>query len=172
MTAWKRWQDFATMAFGVLLFISPFVFGETSHEVAARSAYVFGVLLVLAGALAAATRDGRRSLFLNAPGFVSVVTFVSPWVLRFSGVTRHRLDRLGGGNRDRAGRGQPAWHAAHPGEDRLRYGVQGRGGRMRAPSFLGAASLEGAIAMIDVTRSLRSDHRHGLRGRASEARLS
>ncbi|MDB5064798.1 MAG: hypothetical protein JWM18_1232 [Chloroflexi bacterium] len=87
MTAWKRWQDFATMAFGVLLFISPFVFGETSHEVAARSAYVFGVLLVLAGALAAATRDGRRSLFLNAPGFVSVVTFVSPWVLRFSGVT-------------------------------------------------------------------------------------
>ena len=29
MTTWKRWQDYATMVFGVLLFISPFVFGET-----------------------------------------------------------------------------------------------------------------------------------------------
>jgi uncharacterized membrane protein HdeD (DUF308 family) len=87
MTAWKRWQDYATVAFGVLLFISPFVFGETSREVAARSAYVLGVLLVLSGILAAATREGRRSLFLNAPGLVSVVTFVSPWALGFRGVT-------------------------------------------------------------------------------------
>jgi hypothetical protein len=32
MTASRRWQDYATMVFGVLLFISPFVFGETSHH--------------------------------------------------------------------------------------------------------------------------------------------
>jgi VIT1/CCC1 family predicted Fe2+/Mn2+ transporter len=44
---WKRWQDYATMAFGVLLFISPFVFGETSQRVASVSAYVLGVLLFL-----------------------------------------------------------------------------------------------------------------------------
>jgi hypothetical protein len=32
MTASRRWQDYATMVFGVLLFISPLVFGETSHN--------------------------------------------------------------------------------------------------------------------------------------------
>ena len=58
MTAWKRWQDYTAMAAGVLLFISPFVFGETSSGVAAGSAYVLGV-----------------------------ITFVSPWVLGFAGIT-------------------------------------------------------------------------------------
>ena len=38
MTAWKRWQDYATMAFGVLLIISPFVFGETSHHLSSIGA--------------------------------------------------------------------------------------------------------------------------------------
>ena len=87
MTAWKRWQDYATMLFGVLLFISPFAFGETSNEVAARSAYVLGVLLALAGVLAAATREARRSLLLNAPGLASVIALVSPFALGFTGVT-------------------------------------------------------------------------------------
>jgi uncharacterized membrane protein HdeD (DUF308 family) len=87
MAAWKRWQDYATMAFGVLLLGSPFVFGETSSELAARSAYVLGVLLVLSGVVAAATREARRSLLLNAPGLVSVITFISPFALGFSAVT-------------------------------------------------------------------------------------
>jgi uncharacterized membrane protein YbjE (DUF340 family) len=84
---WKRWQDYATMAFGVLLFISPLVFGETSHRVATLSAYVLGVLLFLSGIAAASNRDGRRSLILNAPGIVAVITFVAPFVLGFIGVT-------------------------------------------------------------------------------------
>ena len=88
MSAWKRWQDYATMAFGVLLFISPFVFSETSHQVAAVSVYVLGVLLFLSGTLAAATREARRSLILNAPGLVSVITFVAAVVLGFAGVTK------------------------------------------------------------------------------------
>jgi len=88
MSAWKRWQDYATMAFGVLLFISPFVLGETSHQVAAVSAYVLGVLLFLSGILAAATREPRHSLILNAPGLMAVITFVAAVVLGFSGVTK------------------------------------------------------------------------------------
>jgi uncharacterized membrane protein HdeD (DUF308 family) len=87
MTAWKRWQDYATMAYGVLLFISPFVLGETSQRVAAVSAYVLGVLLFVSAILVAANREGRRSLILNAPGIVAVLTFVSPWVLGFTRVT-------------------------------------------------------------------------------------
>jgi uncharacterized membrane protein HdeD (DUF308 family) len=84
---WKRWQDYATMAFGVLLFISPFVFAETSQRVATLSAYVLGVLLFLSGIAAAANREDRQSLILNAPGIVAVVTFIAPFVLGFTGVT-------------------------------------------------------------------------------------
>ena len=87
MTMWKRWQDYATMAFGVLLFISPFVFGETSQRTAAVAAYVLGVLLFLSGIAAAANRQDRRSLILNAPGVAAVITFVAPFVLGFTGVT-------------------------------------------------------------------------------------
>jgi uncharacterized membrane protein HdeD (DUF308 family) len=86
MTMWKRWQDYATMAFGVLLFISPFVFGETSQRTAAVSAYVLGVLLVLSGIAAAANRQERRSLILNAPGIAAIITVLAPFVLGFTGV--------------------------------------------------------------------------------------
>ena len=86
-TMWRRWQDYATMLFGVLLFVSPFVFGETSQQTAAISAYVLGVLLVLAGIMAAALREDRRSPILYATGLVAVVTFLAPFVLGFVGVT-------------------------------------------------------------------------------------
>jgi len=74
------------MAFGVLLLISPFVFGETSHQIASVSAYVLGILLFLSGIVAAATREARRSLILNAPGAIAVITFVVALVIGFTGV--------------------------------------------------------------------------------------
>jgi uncharacterized membrane protein HdeD (DUF308 family) len=85
MTAWKRWQDYATMVAGVLLFVSPFVFGETSQGVAAYGAYVLGILLVLSGILAAAMRESGGVELL--PAVLGVITFVSPWVLGFAGIT-------------------------------------------------------------------------------------
>jgi hypothetical protein len=48
---------------------------------------VLGVLLFLSGIVAAANRDGRQSLILNAPGIVAIVTFIAPFVLGFTGVT-------------------------------------------------------------------------------------
>ena len=87
MTAWRRWQDYATIVFGVLLFISPFVFGETSQRVATLSAYVLGVLLFLSGIAAASNREDRQSPILNPPGIVAVITFIAPFVLGFTGVT-------------------------------------------------------------------------------------
>jgi uncharacterized membrane protein HdeD (DUF308 family) len=87
MSAWRRWQDYATMVFGVLLFISPLVFGETSQQVATISAYVLGILLFVSGIITAATREARRSPILNVPGVAAVLTFLAPWVLGFSGVT-------------------------------------------------------------------------------------
>src|SRR5258708_10415131 len=57
MTASRRWQDYATMVFGVLLFISPFVFGETSHHLSTIGPYVLGVLLLLSWIVSAATPE-------------------------------------------------------------------------------------------------------------------
>jgi uncharacterized membrane protein HdeD (DUF308 family) len=85
MTAWKRWQDYATMVFGVLLIISPFAFGETSHHLSTYAAYVLGALLIASGIVAAATREPRRSLIVNAPGIAAVITFVAAIVLLFGG---------------------------------------------------------------------------------------
>jgi uncharacterized membrane protein HdeD (DUF308 family) len=85
MTAWKRWQDYLTMVFGVLLFISPLVFGETSHHTSTYGAYVLGVLLFASGIVAAATREPRRSLVVNAPGIAAVITFIAAIVLAFGG---------------------------------------------------------------------------------------
>jgi drug/metabolite transporter (DMT)-like permease len=86
MTAWKRWQDYATMVCGVLLFISPFVFGETSHHLSTIAAYVLGVLLFVGGIVAAATREARQSLFVNAPGIAAVITFSAAVVMAFGGL--------------------------------------------------------------------------------------
>ncbi len=85
MTAWKRWQDYATIVFGVLLFISPLVFGETSHHLSTYGAYVLGALLVVGGVVAAATKEPRRSLVVNAPGIAAVITFIAGIVLLFGG---------------------------------------------------------------------------------------
>jgi len=87
MTASRRWQDYATMVFGVLLVISPVVFGETTQQTAAVAAYVLGALLILSGIVAARTREPRRSLILNAPGLVSVLTVVAPFALGFTAVS-------------------------------------------------------------------------------------
>ena len=85
MAAWKRWQDYVTMVFGVLLFISPLVFGETSHHTSTYGAYVLAVLLVASGIVAAAKREHRRSLIVNAPGIAAVISFIAAIVLAFGG---------------------------------------------------------------------------------------
>ena len=85
MTAWKRWQDYIVMAAGVLLFISPLVFGETSQRVATAGAYVLGVLLFLAGVLGESIRESRGIEVV--PAVIGVIAFISPWVLGFTAVT-------------------------------------------------------------------------------------
>src|SRR5260370_31343168 len=47
MTAFRRWQDYGTVVLGVLAFVSPFFFGDTSKTTADWTAYVGGWLLVL-----------------------------------------------------------------------------------------------------------------------------
>jgi uncharacterized membrane protein HdeD (DUF308 family) len=85
MTAWRRWQDYATIIFGVALFVTPFVFGDTSQGTASTTAYILGVLLVLGGLLAAAMREANNTEYV--PLIVGVITFISPFVFGFTAVT-------------------------------------------------------------------------------------
>lgn len=84
-TAWKRSQDYATIIFGLALFVTPFVFGDTSHATATTTAYILGVLLVLASLLAAAMREANQVEWI--PVILGVITFISPFVLGFTAVT-------------------------------------------------------------------------------------
>jgi uncharacterized membrane protein HdeD (DUF308 family) len=84
-TAWKRWQDYATIIFGVALFITPLVFGDTSQGTATTTAYILGVLLVLSGLLAAAMREANTAEWI--PVVLGVITFISPFVFGFTAVT-------------------------------------------------------------------------------------
>src|SRR5258708_35053507 len=86
MKASKRWQDYATMAIGVLLFISPLVFGETSQSPAAPAAYGLGVLLILAASIGALNAEAPPSLIVKPPEIVSGVTVISTSVLGFTAV--------------------------------------------------------------------------------------
>jgi SPW repeat-containing protein len=84
-TMWRRWQDWVVVALGVVLFVTPFVFGETSQTVAATSAYVLGVLIALAGLLNAAMRQAGGLELI--PAVLAVILFVSPWAFGFTAVT-------------------------------------------------------------------------------------
>ena len=85
MTTWKRWQDWSVVVLGAIIFVTPFVFGETSQTVAAGAAYVLGVLLVLAGLGNAAT--AKAGGFEIVPAILAVILFVSPWIFGFTAVT-------------------------------------------------------------------------------------
>ena len=85
MTAWKRWQDWTVVALGAIMFVTPFVFGQTSQTVATGAAYVLGVLLVLAGLGNAAT--AKAGGFEIVPAILAVILFVSPWIFGFTAVT-------------------------------------------------------------------------------------
>lgn len=85
MSAWRRWQDWVVVGLGVILFLTPFVFGETAMAVAASTAYILGVLIVLAGLLNATTRQPTGLEII--PAVLAVILFVSPWAFGFTAVT-------------------------------------------------------------------------------------
>lgn len=86
MAMWKRWQDWASLVLGVLLFITPFVFNGMSIPGAQWAAWVGGVLLVIIGLWDLARPDNQVGEWLS--GLVGVLIFISPWVLGFTVLTQ------------------------------------------------------------------------------------
>jgi hypothetical protein len=85
MTTWRRWQDWVVVALGVILFLTPFVFGQAPQNVAAYTAYILGALIALAGILNGAMRQAGGLEVI--PGVLGVILFVSPWAFGFTAVT-------------------------------------------------------------------------------------
>lgn len=85
MSTWKRWQDWAAVVIGVLLFIAPFVFGAMAVMTAAAwTAWIGGVLLVIVGLYDLSSPDNRVGEWVQ--GVIGVLLFIAPWVLGFSGL--------------------------------------------------------------------------------------
>jgi VIT1/CCC1 family predicted Fe2+/Mn2+ transporter len=79
-----RWQDLINAILGVILFITPFVFGDTSQTAAAWTAYVGGALLFAFGLGSLLFRWDDTVEYL--PLIEGILLFLAPWVLGFSGV--------------------------------------------------------------------------------------
>ena len=82
---WKRWQDWASVVLGVLFFLTPFVFGATAVTAAAWTAYVGGVLLVVAGLYNLSSPTHRAIEWAEV--VLGVLLFVAPWVVGFATLT-------------------------------------------------------------------------------------
>ena len=85
-TAFRRWQDWAIIAIGVVVFATPFVFGETSNGNAAYSAYILGALVALAGLAAAFMATSSKAVEGIVTG-LGVILFFTPWLFGFTAVT-------------------------------------------------------------------------------------
>ena len=85
MTTWRRWQDWVVVGLGAIMFVTPFVLGETANSVAAYTAYVLGAQIALAGLLNGAMKDAGGLELI--PAVLAVILFVSPWAFGFSAVT-------------------------------------------------------------------------------------
>ena len=83
--SWKRWQDWATVVVGVLLFITPFVFAANGTPVAAWTAYVGGVLLVIAGLWTLSTPSVQFTEWAQI--VIGVLVFLAPFALGFTGLS-------------------------------------------------------------------------------------
>lgn len=88
---WTRWQNWANVVLGILLFISPWVYGVQNHLAftpyahAGWNAWIIGVAITI---IALWALDAPRSFI---PEWINLLLgiwlFISPWVLGFAGLT-------------------------------------------------------------------------------------
>src|SRR5207244_13568626 len=83
MKAWTHWQNWVSLVLGVILFITPWVFGTATNTASSWDAWIIGVMGVILALLALA--------YVSAaciPAYLSsdlgLLLFRSPWVLVFT----------------------------------------------------------------------------------------
>ena len=86
MKAWTRWQNWVSLVLGVILFITPWVFGTAMNRASSWDAWIIGVIgvilaLVALAFLSAATIAEGLSVVLG------VLLFISPWVLGYAALS-------------------------------------------------------------------------------------
>jgi uncharacterized membrane protein YtjA (UPF0391 family) len=82
----RRWQDWVNLLLGVWLFLSPWLLGYTGASVTASwNAWILGVALVVFSAIAVSVPRTWEEI-INL--LIGIWMVISPWVLRFSGVSR------------------------------------------------------------------------------------
>src|SRR5260370_16775113 len=86
MKAWSHWQNWVSLVLGVILFITPWVFGTATNTASSWDAWIIGVIGVILALLALA--------YVSAawiPEYLSValgvLLFISPWVLGFAALS-------------------------------------------------------------------------------------
>jgi hypothetical protein len=84
MRAWTRWQDWAIVVLGVILFITPWVFGTASVSSGPWDAWILGVVAVILGLLSLGLPRNIVTEWITL--VVGILLFISPWVLGFAAV--------------------------------------------------------------------------------------
>ena len=85
MKAWTRWQDWVSLVLGVILFITPWVFGTATNGARSWDAWIIGVIGVILALLALAFLSAA-TIAEGLSVVLGVLLFISPWVLGFASV--------------------------------------------------------------------------------------
>jgi hypothetical protein len=86
MKTWTRWQDWVSLVLGVLLFISPWVFGTAANGASSWDAWILGILGILLAVFALAFLSSA-SISRGLSLALGVLLFISPWVLGFAALS-------------------------------------------------------------------------------------
>lgn len=87
MRPWGRWQDLIIALVGIWLFISPWVLTTTGSAEAAWNTWIVGAIIfvvALVALVALGTPSNPTADWVNV--VLGVWLFISPWVLRYTGV--------------------------------------------------------------------------------------
>lgn len=88
----RRWQDWANMAAGALLAVSPWLLRYTGLEAATLNAAIIGFLIFALSALALTLLD-RWEAYIN--GVLGIWAMLSPWMIGFAAYDMAKFSHLG-----------------------------------------------------------------------------
>ncbi len=83
MKAWTRWQDWTIGILGVILFLTPWLFGTVTMASSSWNAWIIGVVVVLL-ALGSLSLPGSSGIMEWITLIVGAWLFIAPWVLGFA----------------------------------------------------------------------------------------